>query len=112
MKINSNRNTLTWLISDRLAKIGASNIPTPAREIIEADALRACERVVQRTITGPRVGRAVARALVATPAAMSAEGSKGANAPLASRCDVPEARNIVAGSATDSTGDTATGEGV
>jgi len=101
MKINSNRNTLTGLISDRLAKIGASNIPTPAREIIEADALRACERVVQRTITGPRVGRAVAAALSPIGDIRDTQGSKGAVAPLASSGFEPKAQNHVAGPATD-----------
>jgi len=97
MKICVNRTTLTGLITQRLAEIGAGNIPAPARELIEAEVWQACARTVQRSITGPRVGRAVARALMATPV----EGSKGAPAPLASRWDVPEAQNIVAGPATD-----------
>lgn len=103
MKTCAHRNTLGGLINDRLAAIGASNIPLPARELIEADVWRACERTVQRFITGPHVGKAVARALAA-PAAISAEGRKGdVESPLPSRCDVPKAQNIVAGPTTADT---------
>jgi len=101
MKTAIHRNTLGGLITDRLSEIGASNIPAGARELIEADAWRACTRAVQRSITGPRVGKAVARALAA-PAAVS-EGRKGdAQSPLPSRCDVLKAQNIVAGHIPDS----------
>ena len=113
MKTCSHRNTLGGLITERLAEIGASNIPQTARELIEAEVWRACTRTVQRSITGPRVGRAVARALAVTPAAVSAEGSKGAQAPLASSGSARNAQNHVAGPTTAGqtvlTGDTVDG---
>jgi hypothetical protein len=113
MKTCAHRNTLGSLITDRLAEIGASNIPLAARELIEADAWQACTRAVQRSITGPRVGRAVARAL-AVPADLPTEGSKGAKAPLASSAGrTPSAQPHVAGPTTNTqsihTGDTANG---
>jgi hypothetical protein len=94
------RNNLGALITERLAEIGAANIPAGARELLEADVWRSCARVVQRSVTAPRVGRAVARALAAT----AAEGSKGAVAPLASSGFEPKAQNHVAGPATVSEG--------
>ena len=97
MKTCAHRNTVGGLITERLAAIGASNIPAGARELIEADAWRACTRAVQRSITGPRVGKAVARALAAS-AAVSAEGRKGdAESPLPSRWSGPKAQNTVTG---------------
>ena len=98
MKICDNRNTLGGLINARLADIGASNIPTAAKSIIEADVERACTRAVERAVTGPTVGRAVARAL----AAPAARGCKGDVSPLPSREAVREARIIVAGRESDS----------
>jgi len=57
------RKTLEALITERLQHLGADSIPTGARELIEDDVRAACARIVQRTVTGPRVGRAVAHAL-------------------------------------------------
>ena len=101
MKICVNRNTLGGLVNERLAAIGASNIPASARQLIEGEALRACERTIQRTITGPRVGRAVAAALSPIGDIRDTQGSKGAVAPLASSGFEPKAQNHVAGPATD-----------
>ena len=64
MKKYANR-TLEALISERLAALGATSIPTPARQLLDAEVEQACAQTVQRTITAPRVGRAVARALAA-----------------------------------------------
>ena len=75
---NSARITVAGLVSERLATLGAANIPANAREIIETDVWAAVAALIQRRISAPVVGRAVVRAL-ATP-----EGSKGACAPLAS----------------------------
>lgn len=113
MKTCAHRNTLGGLINERLAEIGASNIPAGARELIEADAWRACTRLVQRSVTAPRVGRAVARAL-AVPADLPTEGSKGAKAPLASSAGrTPSAQPHVAGPTPNTqsslTGDTTNG---
>ena len=63
MKICNNRNTLGGLINARLADIGASNIPATARELIEGDVWPMVASLVQRQVTAPKVGRAVARAL-------------------------------------------------
>lgn len=55
--------TLEALVNERLVALGATSIPTKARDLLDAEVEQACARVVQRTITAPRVGRAVARAL-------------------------------------------------
>lgn len=55
--------TLEALISERLAAIGAANIPPGARNLIESDLGTACAGLIQRRVTAPVVGRAVARAL-------------------------------------------------
>jgi hypothetical protein len=99
MKTSSaHRNTLGGLINARLAEIGASNIPDAAKTIIEADVWQACQRVVERSVTAPRVGRAVARALAA-PAAE--QGCKGGT-PLPSSESARNAQTHVAGRVADS----------
>ena len=98
MKICNNRNTLGGLITMRLAALGASNIPTAAKSIIEADVERACTRAVERAVTGPTVGRAVARAL----AAPAAQGCKGDVSPLPSSQSARKAQTDVAGRVADS----------
>lgn len=86
--------TLSALIRDRLAKIGATKLPAAALAIIESDVFKGCLRVVERTVTAPNVVRAVAAALDASAA--SNQGRKGADAPLPSSCDAPKAQNSVA----------------
>jgi hypothetical protein len=60
MKTSANRNTVANLINTRLAVLGASNIPAPARQLIEAGMWAAVAVLIQRRISGPVVGRAVA----------------------------------------------------
>jgi len=63
------------LVGQRLAALGASNIPTTARALIEDNIWVAVAALITRRISGPVVGRAVARALAA-PAAEN-QGLKG-----------------------------------
>jgi hypothetical protein len=63
------------LVGQRLAAIGATNIPTSARQVIEDGVWAAVAVLVQRRISGPVVGRAVARALAAP--ATNVQGLKG-----------------------------------
>jgi hypothetical protein len=107
MKTCFHHNTLGGLLNERLAILGATNIPNSARQLIEADLWSAVATLIQRRVTAPTVGRAVARAL--------AEGCKGDVSPLPSRQSQPKAQIAVAGHATDTTAETAdpsTGEGV
>lgn len=85
---------LSTLVHERLAALDATKLPAAALAQIERDVLSACQRVVLRTVTGPRIGRAVAAALAA-PAAT--EGCKGAHAPLPSSLPAPKALEGVAG---------------
>jgi len=55
--------TLAALINDRLARLGANGIPSSAREIIEGQITQAVTTLVERRVTAPLVGRAVATAL-------------------------------------------------
>ena len=73
--------------------MGVSHLPAAALAIIENDVLNGCARVVLRSVTGPRIGKAMSAALVA-PAAT--QGLKGGT-PLTSSCDAPKAQNSVAG---------------
>src|ERR1035437_11076431 len=72
---NSARITVANLIATRLAAIGAANIPTSARQVIEDGVWAAVAVLVQRRTSGPVVGRAVARALAAP--ATNVQGLKG-----------------------------------
>ena len=74
--------------------MGVAHLPAAALAIIENDVLKGCTRVVLRSVTGPKIGKALAAALAA-PAAT--QGSKGSPDPLASSCDAPKALNSVAG---------------
>jgi hypothetical protein len=74
--------------------MGVAHLPAAALAIIERDVLKGCTRVVLRSVSGPRIGKALAAALAA-PAAT--QGSKGSSDPLASSCDAPKALNSVAG---------------
>jgi len=74
--------------------MGVAHLPAAALAIIERDVLKGCTRVVLRSVSGPRIGKALAAALAA-PAAT--QGSKGSPDPLASSCDAPKALNSVAG---------------
>lgn len=84
---------LSTLVHERLAALDATKLPAAALGQIERDVLSACQRVVMRTVTGPRIGRAVAAALAA-PAAT--QGCKGGT-PLPSSLTAPKAREGVAG---------------
>ena len=75
--------SVTGLIAAKLKKIGASKIPSQARELIEADIMAACAALVEKRVTAPYIGKVVARALAAS--ATTPEGSKGElRSPLAS----------------------------
>ena len=74
--------------------MGVAHLPAAALAIIERDVLKGCTRVVLRSVTGPKIGKALAAALAA-PAAT--QGSKGSPDPLASSCDGPKDHNSVAG---------------
>ena len=82
MKHTSYLPTVTALLRERLSALGVSHLPERAMRQIEADTLNACRRAISHTITGPRIGRAMAAALAA-PAA-GTQGRKGADAPLPS----------------------------
>lgn len=107
MKNSVHRATLASLVAERLAALGAANIPASAREVLEAEVSVAVAALVQRRVTAPVVGRAVARALAA-PAATE-QGRKGGT-PLPSSGPARSAQGRVAGPATDTqsilTGDT------
>jgi len=67
MKTNSHLlPSLPALVRERLASFDATKLPAAAMAQIERDVLTACRRAVERTVTAPRVGRAVAEALAAT----------------------------------------------
>ena len=74
--------------------MGVSHLPAAALAIIENDVLNACARVVLRSVTGPRIGKAMSAALAAKAAI---QGLKGSPDPLTSSCDAPKAQNSVAG---------------
>jgi len=100
MKYSVQRITVAGLVGQRLAALGAGNIPVGARELIEANVTQAVVALVKRFITAPVVGRAVANALAAPAGA--GEGSKGAQAPLASSLGrTPSAQPDVTGHTTD-----------
>jgi len=86
--------TLTALIRERLASLEATKLPAAAMAQIERDVLTACRRAVERAVTAPRVGRAVAAALAATA---DSKGRKGADAPLPSSGTGRNAQDSVAG---------------
>ena len=99
MKIASVRKTLESLIAERLAALGATNIPTPARHLIEADVWVLVAALIHRHISGPVVGRAVARALAA-PAATE-QGREGGTPSPSSAGRTPSAQPGVAGPTTE-----------
>ena len=74
--------------------MGVTHLPAAALAIIEADVLKGCARVVLRSVTGPRIGKAMSAALVA-PAAT--QGLKGSSDPLTSSCCGPKDHDSVAG---------------
>ncbi|HXT10724.1 MAG TPA: hypothetical protein VN873_04110 [Candidatus Angelobacter sp.] len=78
-KNQTERRTLTALIAARLDALGASTIPPRAREYIERDVLAACAALVERRVTAPFIGRAVARSLAASAA--KTEGFEGGVTP-------------------------------
>jgi hypothetical protein len=92
--------SLSALIRQRLTLLGVAQLPPAAVAILEADVLKACTRGVLRTVTGPRIGRAMAAAL-AVPAAT--QGLKGSLDPLTSSFSGPQALKNVAGLTCDST---------
>ena len=93
MSKNSQLPSLQSLIRERLKLLGVPHLPAAAIAIIEDDVLKGCARVVLRSVTGPRIGKAMSAALAA-PAAT--QGLKGGT-PLTSSCDAPKALNSVAG---------------
>ena len=96
---------LSTIVHERLAALDATKLPAAALGQIERDVLSACQRVVMRTITGPRIGRAVAAALAA-PAAT--QGCKGGT-PLPSNSRERSEPNCVAGQAGECKGQTTDG---
>ena len=94
MSKHSQLPSLQSLIRERLTAMGVVHLPAAALAIIERDVLKGCTRVVLRSVTGPKIGKALAAALAA-PAAT--QGSKGSPDPLASSCDAPKALNSVTG---------------
>jgi len=74
--------------------MGVTHLPAAALAIIEADVLKGCTRVVLRSVTGPRIGKAMSAALGAK--APTGQGLKGGT-PLTSSCDAPKAQKSVAG---------------
>ncbi len=94
MSTHKSSPTLSALIRARLTVIGAIRLPAAALQVIEADVLKGCLRVIERTVSAPNVGRAVEAALAASAA--SNQGRKGADAPLPSSGDAPKAQNSVA----------------
>jgi len=74
--------------------MGVTHLPAAALAILESDVLKGCTRVVLRSVSGPRIGRALAAALAA-PAA-TGQGLKGGT-PLTSSCDGPKDHYSVAG---------------
>ncbi len=94
MKNSVHRNTIAGLVGQRLAALGASNIPTSARQVIEDDVWLSVAALIQRRISAPVVGRAVARALAA-PAATE-QGREGGT-PSPSSAVAQSAQGRVAG---------------
>jgi hypothetical protein len=92
--------SLSALIRQRLTLLGVAQLPPAALTILEADVLKCCTRVVLRTVTGPRIGRALAAALAA-PASQT-QGLKGGT-PLTSSSSGPQALKNVAGLTCEST---------
>ena len=100
MQKKSQLPTLQSLIRERLTNMGVAHLPAAALAIIEADVLKGCARVVLRSVTGPRIGKAMSAALVA-PAAT--QGLKGSSDPLTSSCCGPKDHDSVAGLTCNST---------
>lgn len=97
---NSARITVAHLIATRLAAIGAANIPANARQLIEDQIWTAVAALIQRRISAPVVGRAVAHALAAP--ADTGQGLKGGTPLTSSAGRTPSAQPRVAGRVTDS----------
>jgi hypothetical protein len=107
MKTNSHLlPSLPALVRERLASFDATKLPAAAMAQIERDVLTACRRAVERTVTAPRVGRAVAAALAATA---DTKGRKGADAPLPSSVRPRKVGECVAG-LTPNIGDDSAGD--
>ena len=94
MKKTSHLPHLSALVRERLAYLDAIKLPAAAMAQIERDVLMACRRAVERAVTAPRIGRAVAAALAA-PA--DTQGRKGADAPLPSSFQPRKVGESVAG---------------
>ncbi len=97
------RRTLGAVIGERLVQIGANQIPPLARERIERDVMAACVALVQRRVSAPYVGRAVARALAASAA--KPEGFEGdGTSPSTSKPNCKQSAQFgIAGHPTDAT---------
>ena len=116
---NSARNTVANLINTRLAALGAANIPTSARQVIEDNIWVAVAALITRRISGPVVGRAVARALAApaatnqglkggTPLTSSEGRNQGAEPNVAGR--TPSSATVESAAATDRPDQVLTGD--
>ena len=113
MKTSPLRPSVASLLAERLAALGAANLPASARLVIEADLFAALASLIQRRVTAPAVGRAVARALAAS--ADSEQGFKGGTPLTSSPGRTPSAQPDVAGHLSDTTAATlapSTGERV
>jgi hypothetical protein len=73
MKKQNRLQSLSALVSEQLAAIGAAQIPASARHAVDADILAACASLIRKRITGEYVGRMVAVSL----SAATREGSEG-----------------------------------
>ena len=100
MKSCIQRSTVTNLINDRLAALGASNLPDHAKVIIEDQVWVAVAALIHRRVSAPTVCRALARALAAS--ADIGQGLKGGT-PLTSSAVAQNAQRGVAGHTTDTT---------
>jgi hypothetical protein len=96
---NSARISVASLVGERLAAIGAANLPAIARDVIEADVTASVTALIHRRVTGPMVGRAVAHALAAS--ADTAQGREGGTPSPSSPGRTPSAQPDVAGPVTD-----------
>jgi hypothetical protein len=104
MKTSPLRPSVASLLAERLAALGAANLPASARLVIEADLFAALASLIQRRVTAPAVGRAVARALAA-PTAIE-QGFKGGTPLTSSPGRTPSAQPDVAGHLPDTSSDT------
>lgn len=78
--------SLSALIKERLSLLGIDSLPAVALTILERDVLKGVNRSLMRSVTGPKIGRAVATALDGR--ASHEQGFKGGT-PLTSQLSGP-----------------------